>query len=91
MTQLGPLLPGSDEELPLEHESTLMDEHDAELNYANALLWVSLTKTISSHEPAKEDVIQGEKQCSEIIQAQGRKLKTALEHFSECSSTQRND
>ncbi|MBU1776743.1 MAG: hypothetical protein KJ899_08890 [Gammaproteobacteria bacterium] len=83
-------LPRSDKEQPLEQETTLLDEHDAELNYVNALLWVSLSKAIASHEPAKECVIQGEKQCAEIIQARGQELKTALEHFSERSSTKRD-
>ena len=90
MSQLDPL-PRPDEELPLEQDSTLLNEHDAELNYANALLWVSLTKATSSHEPTKEYVNQGERQCSEIIQARGRELKTAFEHFNERSSTKKND
>ncbi|OIR08992.1 hypothetical protein GALL_89870 [mine drainage metagenome] len=89
MSQFDPL-PGPDEELPLEHEPTLLDEHDAELNYANAVLWVSLTKATPSQESAKDYVIQGEKRCADIIRARSQKLKTALLHLSECSSKRRN-
>jgi hypothetical protein len=89
MSQFDPP-PGSDEELPLEQEPSLLDEHDAELNYVNALLWVSLTNSMPSHETATEYVMQGEKQCTEIIRARGLESKTAFGHFCGRSSVEKN-
>ena len=75
MSQFDPLR--SDKELPLEHGATLLDEHEAELNYINALLWILLTKPTSDNEAIKECVIQGEKQCLKIIQARNQESNPA--------------
>jgi hypothetical protein len=74
-------IPKPDDQMPLVHEITQLADLFAEFNSVNAFLCSSLTRVMSSHEPIREEIIQGAKQCSEAVQTRGQELKVAIEHI----------
>lgn len=67
-----------DGELPLAQEIIQVADDFAEFNSVNAFLCCAFTAVMSSHEPIREEVIQGARHCSASLQARAQELKDSL-------------